>query len=381
MSTRRVTRSTTTTRLQPPVPSSAASVLKPQKRSKPPRNEGEAERLLHGPYDVPSTPPTKKTRLSAPAPPPVTPTPALIGLMSGLHSTGDIDDPLPTHALASRPAEPHLTNAPLKTPGGSRLTAFPAEGIDASPSKSGKPRPTTTTGQLLDEACAHLIAVEPKLKPVIEKHRCQIFAPEGLAEEVDPFRSLSSGIMAQQVSGAAASSIKKKFIGLFNEVPAGGEELIEWRFPAPSQVAACEVEYLRKAGLSGRKAEYIKGLAEKFASGELSAKMLVDASYEEVLEKLTAVRGLGKWSVEMFACFALKRMDVFSTGDLGVQRGMAALTGKDVKKLKAKGGGKWKYMSEAEMLAYSERFAPYRSLFMWYMWRIEDVNVEAIQNN
>ena len=263
---------------------------------------------------------------------------------------------------------------------------------------TGKPRPTTTTGQLLDEACAHLIAVEPRLKAVVDTHRCQIFAPEGLAEEVDPFRSLASGIMAQQVSGAAASSIKKKFIGLFNAVPAEGKEDVEWRFPTPAQVAACEVEFLRTAGLSGRKAEYIKGLAEKFASGELSAKMLVDASYEEVLEKLTAVRGLGKWSVEMFACFALKRMDVFSTGDLGVQRGMAALMGKDVKKLKAKGGGKWKYMSEADMLAYSEKFAPYRyacdllpgillvlmyyrSLFMWYMWRIEDVNVDAIQNS
>ncbi len=77
--------------------------------------------------------------------------------------------------------------------------------------------------------------------------------------------------------------------------------------------------FLRQAGLSGRKAEYIKGLAEKFVGGELNAEMLIRAGDEEVLEKLTAVRGLGKWSVEMFACFGLKRMDVFSTGDLGVQ--------------------------------------------------------------
>ncbi|MCJ1315331.1 3-methyladenine DNA glycosylase [Xylographa vitiligo] len=400
MSTARTTRSSTASQRQPLTSIPATRTTKPTKRSKPPRQEGEAERLLHGPYNGPSTPPSKKPRLSAPALPPATPTPALVGLMAGLHSTGDIDDPLPTttHALASRPAEPRLTNAPLQTPGGSRLTAYPAEGATASPSKTGKPPPSTTTGQLLDEACAHLVAAEPRLEPVIAQHRCQIFAPEGLAEEVDPFRSLASGIMAQQVSGAAASSIKKKFIGLFNAAPAEGEEPTEWRFPTPAQVAACEVAFLRTAGLSGRKAEYIKGLAEKFVSGELSARMLVDASYEEVLAKLTAVRGLGKWSVEMFACFALKRMDVFSTGDLGVQRGMAALMGRDVKKLKAKGGGKWKYMSEAEMLACSEKFAPYRygcnvlpgfelvliygrSLFMWYMWRIEDVNVEAIQNS
>jgi hypothetical protein len=91
------------------------------------------------------------------------------------------------------------------------------------------------------------------------------------------------------------------------------------------------------------------------------------------MKKLVAVRGLGAWSVEMFMCFALKRMDVFSTGDLGVQRGMAAYVGKDVKKLKAKGGGKWKYMSEKDMLETAEKFRPYRSLFMWYMWRIEEV--------
>lgn len=149
-------------------------------------------------------------------------------------------------------------------------------------------------------------------------------------------------------------------------------------FPQPSQVAATPLETLRTAGLSQRKAEYVSGLAEKFASGELSAHLLADAPYEEVLEKLTAVRGLGKWSVEMFACFALKRMDVFSVGDLGVQRGMAAFVGRDVAKLKAK-GGKWKYMSEKEMEEISERFRPYRSVFMWYMWRVEETDISTLE--
>lgn len=90
-------------------------------------------------------------------------------------------------------------------------------------------------------------------------------------------------------------------------------------FPHPSKVAATTLETLRTAGLSQRKAEYIQGLAEKFASGELTAQMLVEGAYEEVFEKLIAVRGLGRWSVEMFACFGLKRLDVFSVGDLGVQ--------------------------------------------------------------
>lgn len=122
--------------------------------------------------------------------------------------------------------------------------------------------------------------------------------------------------MAQQVSGAAAKSIKNKFIALFNESPAPDQPA---RFPTPQQVANTDIARLRLAGLSQRKAEYIKGLAENFVNGELSAQMLLNASDEEVLEMLTAVRGLGRWSVEMFACFGLKRMDVLSTGDLGVQ--------------------------------------------------------------
>lgn len=159
------------------------------------------------------------------------------------------------------------------------------------------------------------------------------------------------------MSGAAAKSIKTKFISLFNSTGT---------FPTPSQVASADITHLRTAGLSQRKAEYIQGLAAKFVSGELTSEMLFTASYDEVLEKLTAVRGLGKWSVEMFACFGLKRMDVFSTGDLGVQRGMAAFVGRDVGKLKAKGSkDKWKYMSEKDMLEIAAKFAPYRYVFRW----------------
>lgn len=168
-----------------------------------------------------------------------------------------------------RPAEPHSTNAPLITPRGSRLVTYNKETADASPSKTGIPRPTTTTTRhILDEACAHLVKMEPMLRPLIEKHYCRVFCPEGLAEECDPFRSLCSSIIAQQVSGAAASSIKKKFVGLFGG-PLDDEEVeAAVIFPTPAQVAACDVAFLRQAGLSERKAEYIRGLAEKFANGE-----------------------------------------------------------------------------------------------------------------
>ncbi|KAL8778603.1 MAG: hypothetical protein Q9213_007347 [Squamulea squamosa] len=277
-----------------------------------------------------------------------------------------------------RPAGPHSTNAPLKTPRGSHLVTYTQEVVDSSPSKTGIPRPTTLTSNLLDRACAHLIQADPRLEPLIAKHPCQLFSVEGLAEVIDPFQSLCSSIMAQQVSGAAASSIKKKFIGLFQDGTEGAGSMNNPPFPSPKSVASRDVPFLRQAGLSARKAEYIKGLAEKFENRELTAAMLISASDDEILQKLTAVRGLGLWSVQMFACFALKRTDIFSTGDLGVQRGMATFMGKNVQKLKANKGGKWKYMSESDMLQHSEKFAPYRSLFMWYMWRVEDVNIAAI---
>ncbi|KAJ6024322.1 DNA glycosylase [Penicillium herquei] len=276
-----------------------------------------------------------------------------------------------------RPVDPHRTNVTLLTPHGSSVSAYPPRTEDASPSKTGLPRLAATTGTLLEKGLEHLIATDPRLRTVIELHPCPLFSPEGLAEKVDPFNSLTSSIIGQQVSGAAAKSIRNKFLALFsleNSVAENGRS----KFPLPEEVARCDIVTLRTAGLSQRKAEYIQGLAEKFANGELSAQMLARASDEELVEMLIAVRGLGKWSVEMFACFALKRIDVFSTGDLGVQRGCAAFMGRDVSKMKGKGGGKFKYMAEKDMLELAAKYAPYRSLFMWYMWRIENVDVAVL---
>ncbi|KAJ5907868.1 hypothetical protein N7495_000550 [Penicillium taxi] len=294
-------------------------------------------------------------------------------------TTNPLNDRLLTPPPLDRPVDPHRTNVTLLTPHGSSVVAYPLSVEDASPSKTGLPRPNATTGTLLDEAIAHLIAIDPRLKKVIDENPCPIFSPAGLAEQIEPFNSLTSSIIGQQVSGAAAKSIRNKFLALFdlqNSVDGANPE--RSLFPLPEDVARCDIATLRTAGLSQRKAEYIQGLAEKFTSGELSAQMLARASDEELFEKLIAVRGLGKWSVEMFAVFALKRIDIFSVGDLGVQRGCAAFSGRDVSKLKAKGGGKFKYMAEKDMLELAAKFAPFRSLFMWYMWRVENVDIAVL---
>lgn len=239
------------------------------------------------PIDPPSTPPAKRKKLSSPAQLPTAPSDSVIahGTVNDLNRPSDVSHPEPP----SRPAEPHATNATLKTPGGSRLVPFSKEIVDSSPVKGGLKQPTTTTQQLLEQACAHLINIDSRMKPLIERHHCRTFSPEGLAEVIDPFESLCSGIMSQQVSGAAAKSIKNKFIDLFNQRPEGDEIPSDRLFPTPSQIVNCNIPLLRSAGLSERKAEYIKGLAEKFHDGALSAKMLIKASDEEVLEKLVTL--------------------------------------------------------------------------------------------
>ena len=213
-----------------------------------------------------------------------------------------------------QPKEPHVADPTTQVPDYSCPAADIKNVVDLHASKSFL---SQANGTLLGQACDHLIRVDSRLKPLIEKYPCRIFSMEGLAEEVDPFESLCNGILSQQVSGAAAKSIRNKFVELFNTPSIENLEFKE--YPKPLDVAPCDVSFLRQAGLSKRKAEYIKGLAERFVSGELSSAILLNASDEEVMKRLTAVRGLGKWSVEMFACFGLKRMDVFSTGDLGVQ--------------------------------------------------------------
>jgi DNA-3-methyladenine glycosylase II len=347
------------TSAMPPPP---GPVARPRKRKAEEKPRADAE-------TAPSTPQKRRVTKAAP-PPPATPTPSAIGLMAA-----------PTkrtprkNSAVTRVADPEGTNAPLLSPETSRVLApKPIADISAS-QQAAVP---ATTDDILDKACAHLASVDARMAPLIKAHRCHMFTPEGLAEKIDPFEALVSGILSQQVSGAAAKSIKKRFVELFpDNVVAAGDEA-KPRFPTPSQVVTKPLETLRTAGLSQRKAEYVSGLAEKFVSGELSAELLANAPYEEVLERLVAVRGLGRWSVEMFACFALKRLDVFSTGDLGVQRGMAAFVGRDIARLKAK-GGKWKYMTESEMEELAERFRPYRTLFMWYMWRVEDTDVSTME--
>lgn len=173
------------------------------------------------------------TTASTVAPPPIAPTPTAIGLMISSPTSGTATSahPLP------RPAEPHATNAPLQTPGSSLVVAYSEHDhpLEETPFKHNPPvtegsvlplpDPTTTTDSLLEQACAHLCEVDPRLKVVIDKYPCRIFSPEGLQEEVDPFRSLASGIMAQQVGHEQLESRLCRFGALLEQHTEGPEDM------------------------------------------------------------------------------------------------------------------------------------------------------------
>jgi DNA-3-methyladenine glycosylase II len=171
----------------------------------------------------PATPLPKKrkatTTTESPAkPPPFTPTPSGVGLLS---RTTELGHPLEDLSqFNARPAEPHTTNATLSTPNGSHVVAYhssPVKPEDPTPAKKRKakelvppdvgtiPSATTDIDLLLKDAEEYLVKVDPKLKPLVEKHHCKIFSPEGLREVVNPFTALCSGIIGQQVRSVVPS--------------------------------------------------------------------------------------------------------------------------------------------------------------------------------
>lgn len=161
----------------------------------------------------------------------------------------------------------------------------------------------------------------------------------------DRFEALARIITGQQVSTAAARTVWGRVCEGF-----GGS-------PSPEQLTAEDAEEkLRAAGLSGRKASYMIGIAEAIVAGELRPHELDDASDEKVMETLVALRGLGPWSAEMFMLFDLGRPDVFSGGDLGLRYGIQIAYGMGAPP------------TPEEAVTIAERWRPNRSLASLYLW-------------
>ncbi len=163
-----------------------------------------------------------------------------------------------------------------------------------------------------------------------------------------PFAALVESIVYQQLSGKAAATILGRLVALFRPR----------RFPRPQDLLEASVEKLRSAGISRGKAAALKDLAAKTLDGTVPPlAKLRKMSDEEIIERLTEVRGVGRWTVEMLLLFRLGRPDVLPVDDYGVRKGFAVFRGLP------------ELPSADELLEYGERWRPYRSVASWYMWR------------
>ena len=166
-----------------------------------------------------------------------------------------------------------------------------------------------------------------------------------------PYEVLLEAIAYQSISGKAAATI----FGRIKALGASG------RAPTPQEILRLRSPVLRKAGLSGAKVLAMKDLARKTLAGVVPThEEAVRMSDEELVERLTSVRGIGAWTVEMFLIFRLGRPDVLPIHDLGVQKGYAITYGKRTTP------------KPRELAAFGERWRPYRTVASWYMWRACD---------
>ena len=201
--------------------------------------------------------------------------------------------------------------------------------------------------QEFERARRHLMRRDPKLAALIRKvGRCRL--PDSRA--ASPFASLVRAILAQQLSSKAADTIHGRVLAL-----VGGRDGL-----SPAALLAVTPAALRAAGVSRPKISYLRDLAERVHDGRLDLDGLEGRSDEDVILAITAVRGLGRWSAEMFLMFRLNRPDVFPVADLGIAKGVQTLLGMKQRP------------KPRTMLRAAETWRPYRSVAAWYLWRIHD---------
>jgi 3-methyladenine DNA glycosylase/8-oxoguanine DNA glycosylase len=210
-------------------------------------------------------------------------------------------------------------------------------------------------------ACEHLSRVDRQLARLIAKS-----GPCRLQQETTQsiFAALMEAIVYQQLNGKVAATIMSRVKALFpeNTTRIRTRRGLVDGFPSPEQIIAASEELLRSAGLSRAKMLAIRDLAAKTIDGTVpTVKQAHRMSDEELIERLDTVRGIGRWTVEMLLMFRLGRPDVLPVDDYGVRKGFA----------------KMRKMPELpkpkELMAYGERWRPYRSVASWYMWRAAEM--------
>ena len=204
-----------------------------------------------------------------------------------------------------------------------------------------------------NEAVKHLSRVDP----ILSKHFKRLDGEKLEARAMeDPFLYLARSITFQQLAGAAARTIWGRVLDRFAAAEGGATRPA---VPTPESMLAMPEPELRSAGLSAAKTAAMKDLALKAREGIIPhARDLAKMSDEEIIARLTAVRGVGKWTVEMSLMFRLGRPDVLPVDDLGVRNGFDRVHGRKTR------------VTPKELTAYAERWRPYRTVGSWLMWRV-----------
>ena len=192
-----------------------------------------------------------------------------------------------------------------------------------------------------DEAKRALARRDPVMAAIVRRHPRVHLEPRG-----DPFHTLARAIVGQQISVKAAQSVWNRFSTLVSVV-------------SPEEILKAKVKDLRACGLSERKCEYIVDLAQRFADGAVHVHRWPDMGDEDVIADLVQVRGVGRWTAEMFLIFNLLRPDVFPLADLGLQKGIRLAYFK-------------RKVSLRTMARLGEAWRPWRSVATWYLWRSLD---------
>ena len=200
-----------------------------------------------------------------------------------------------------------------------------------------------------------LSSADPVLGRVIAAAGRYTLKPDSLRS---PFQHLARAIAHQQLNGTAANTILRRFVALFHDDAE--------KFPTPEQILASDESAVRGAGFSFAKIRALKDLAQKKLDGVVpEAEELHKLTDAEIIERLTAVRGIGPWTVKMMLMFQLGRPDVMPADDFGVPHGFKVAYGlRELPPIKA-------------LDAFAERWAPYRSAAAWYLWRAVDLHKEG----
>ena len=203
-------------------------------------------------------------------------------------------------------------------------------------------KPTSVTPDYWEEACKHLVKKDRVMKRLIPQ-----FGDACLQSRGDPFITLARSIVGQQISVKAAQSVWDKFAVLPRKL-------------TPTNVLKLKVDDMRAAGLSARKVEYLVDLSLNFDSGNLQIKKWSEMDDETIIAELIAIRGIGRWTAEMFLIFHLLRPNVLPLDDVGLINGISKnyFSGESV--------------SRSEAREVSAPWAPYRSVATWYIWRSLD---------